>query len=97
MTNVKPISRDEIRAAARQFCRQVAAQIAAAMAFRNMGFAEMAVRIGCKEKTVRRRFRRLLDGKSVGLREAADMAYALDCRFKLDLIPRTELPSEKTK
>jgi hypothetical protein len=57
------------------------------MAVRNMGFAEMAVRIGRKEKVVRRWFRRLLDGndKGVGLREIAHMVYALDYRIRIEL------------
>lgn len=71
-------NREEMKAARRHLCRSIASVIVRAMADADITFTEMAVRIGQREKTVRRWVNALIDGRSkgVGLSEVADMLFA---------------------
>lgn len=62
-----------------------------AMAETDTSFAEMALRLGRREKIVRRWLMRLADGRSANskddLKILADMATACGCRIEISLQP----------
>jgi len=72
----------------RRLCREIASEIVAAMAFRDMGFEQMAPVIGSTAGALKRKLDRLIAGQSISLRDVSDLAWALDCRLSFRLVPR---------
>lgn len=77
---VSPMHKDELDIAHRRLCREVAASFLVAMAETDMGFAEIAAKLGTSEPALRRWFYRLMDGRTPLLRAVSDLATAMGRR-----------------
>lgn len=75
------IDQAEIDRALRQTCRRVASALIKAMADEDVSFAEIAKRLGRKEKTVGRWLRTLIAGRPIDLDHVSDMCTAMDCQL----------------
>jgi cyanate lyase len=70
--------------------RQLAALLLHRMAMLDMTFAEVAAKLDVEEKIVRSTLMRGAAGKSVRTWGLAVIAYALDCRIEVRLVPKED-------
>lgn len=84
---VTQIPKAELDKAHRRLCREVAASLLSAMAEADVGFYEMAVALEIDERSLRRYFYRLMDGRTRALREISDLATAMGRRVLVGMEP----------
>lgn len=86
MTEIERIPQEVLDRAHRRLARQIAATLLVAMAETDVGFDEIARRLGEPPSSTRRWFNRMASGDGgAGLCMIAAMATALDCQIHVSI------------